>query len=197
MFRTPVLIFVMLFFFNSGTALGDFIDNGGYLIDNVSGNAWYTNMDDFWNMDYGEQVAAVNNLNTGSGTFGITTWRLAYASEVVQMFSHWENLEFPLEYFSWTSSHFSGPWENFFWDARTLDHLSVLIKYIADDTTGQYHFQDPILSSLHDNIKTYEVSAWIIASDVTPVPEPSAKISFAVGILILFGISRKRKELFS
>lgn len=191
MLKKTVCIMVLLMIGLCGKSFAGIIQNGGTIIDYPNGLAWYANLDDFWDLHYDEQISAIDDLNIDTGTFGYNNWRMATTIEVQQMFVQWDKTSSPLDYFSITFSTPAEPYREYFWDARTFDHNAILIKCTADQDTGVYGFEVPLIRPIADDISLYQISAWVVTDMPVNVPEPGTFVLFASGILVFTRISKK------
>jgi hypothetical protein len=183
------MIFVLLVFFslslNSSPSLSSatlISQLGGQLaFDDTTGLVWVTNIEQFINESYNEQIASISAL----AYTGFTGFRMATVQEVLQLFNYGAPAIFA---FPFSPQNFlSGRTSDLFTSYIDQPGVHKIVYSLPPGPAQVYLSMDP----LADGANSID-GAWVVGR---AVPEPTTILLLGIGMIGLFGFRRIQKKV--
>ena len=192
------MLFVAVFFFLfSGNSIATLIDQGdGVIWDDVNNNYWLQDLSLFARYTLDEQLIEIESYNDPSThpEFQSDSWGDWHIADTQAMDDLWANglneivsaflpsYPYPPDYpINLYTARYGEP---------TVEYPNVSpYRYIRT-------VDGVITESGSSTISTSQIAdlgAWVVASSISSVPEPSTAIMFTFGILGIAGLSRKKQ----
>ena len=188
-----LIVFGVLFYYNTCEAtLISYEDlNGDKVVyDSTNDQYWrrdlsYTAGDKFG--DKMLKIASMNSANSGSGYYGLTNWSMALLSEITPLWNY-SYSEITTAFIP--SNTTTQDW--YWWSGSYNEYASPTEHYNAVIFEPDYK---SFLSSIYqdDNVGNNYQGAWIVATNVNPVPEPATMFLLGSMFLGIYGARKKMK----
>ncbi len=162
-------------------ALINYLGNDNVIYDDVSGTYWYAQMDDFVNMNYGAQIAAIAVL---PDLDGIGNWTMASQPDMNSLFPINNSY---LQIFTAFAAVGGETDPGNLVQGRYEFFLPPSFRYTAmADVAGTGWLPTNAMTNVHDAYANFDFGAWVTGTPVSgTVPEPSA---FVMAVLA-FGVT--------
>ncbi len=175
--------------------------SSGVIYDDTTELYWIQDLSSFSNLTYNGQITAIAALTTGGNT-----WQMAGYDEINDLFNTYTAAELAARFTMTSSTTSTNP--NQFWEyhyhygrydrvvpdnfnpPQPSHYIGAINIYVTDSNYNTHQLN----SYTYDSAGSH-IGAWVVAGagPGDPVPEPATMLLFALGLIGLAGVSRKKK----